>query len=327
MIPEINTDSTTLRYGVIGVGAVGLTIAAHLAQSGRPVSLYCRHERVRDNIKDYPVAVSGELKAEADIDKVYIDLDRFLADKPNVIMLCVKGYATPNLLSDIEMAGLPEDAVLVSCQNGIDVENQVVRVFGKERTLRMVLNLGCSLHDTNKALVHFAMTHYLSPALDGNTEIAKKIAQQLSKAGFKTEMREDYRTLAFKKAILNIALGSPSALTRMTMNEVMEDPALYSMAAGLVREGIEVGQAMGLDIEWEFLNEAMEYLSQGGDHKPSILMDIEDGKRTENEYHCGNLLRIAKRLDIEVLVVDTIYSLLKALEKTVRRAKLRDMPR
>jgi len=327
MIPDINTDSKTLRYGVIGVGAVGLTIAAHLAQAGRPVSLYCRHERVRDNIKDYPVAVSGELKAEADIDKVYIDLDRFLADKPNVIMLCVKGYATPNLLTDIEMAGLPEDAVLVSCQNGIDVENQVVRVFGKERTLRMVLNLGCSLHDTNKALVHFALTHYLSPALDGNTEIATKIAQQLSKAGFETEMREDYRTLAFKKAILNIALGAPSALTRMTMNEVMEDPALYSMAAGLIREGIEVGQAMGLDIEWEFLNEAMEYLSQGGDHKPSILMDIEDGKRTENEYHCGNLLRIAKQLDIEVLVVDTIYSLLKALEKTVRRAKLRDIPR
>ncbi len=127
-----------------------MTIAAHLAQSGKPVSVYCRKERVRDNIKDYPVAVSGKLNAEADIDKVYIDLDRFLADEPNVIMLCVKGYASPGLLTDIEMAGLPGDAVLVSCQNGIDVEKQVSRVFGKERTLRMILNMGCSLHDTNK---------------------------------------------------------------------------------------------------------------------------------------------------------------------------------
>ncbi len=327
MIANKNTDSTTLRYGVIGVGSVGLTIAAHLAQSGKPVSLYCRKERVRDNIKDYPVAVSGALNAEADIDRVYIDLDRFLADEPNVIMLCVKGYASPGLLTDIEMAGLPDDAVLVSCQNGIDVEKQVSRVFGKERTLRMILNMGCSLHDTNKAVVHFAMPHFLSPALDGSRERSEKIARHLSEAGFETQVREDYRTLAFKKAILNIALGSTSALTRMTMSEVMDEPGLYSMAASLVREGIEVGQALGLDIEWEFLNEAMDYLAKGGNHKPSILMDIEEGKRTENEYHCGNLMRYAKDLGIEVSVVDTIYCLLKALEKTVRRARLREMPR
>lgn len=320
-------DSGKLRYGVIGVGSVGLTIAAHLAQAGHNVSLYCRRERVCDNIKDYPVAVSGELNAEADIDRVYVDLDRFLADQPNVIMLCVKGYATPALLSDIEMAGLPGNAVLVSCQNGIDVENQISRVFGKERTLRMVLNMGCNLHDTNKAIVHFSMAHFLSPALDGSTERAEQIARHLSEAGFETHVRKDYQTLAFKKAILNIALGSCSALTRMTMSEVMEEPGLYSMAAALIREGIEVGQGLGLDIDWEYLNEAMEYLSKGGSHKPSILMDIEEGKRTENEYHCGNLLRHAKDLGIEVSVVDTTYCLIKALEKTVRRSRLRDVTR
>ena len=224
------------------------------------------------------------------------------------------------------MAGLPKDTVLVCCQNGIDVENQVVRVFGKERTLRMVLNMGCNMQDTNNVVVHFAMPHYLSPALDGNRQRADIIAEHLSASGCETEVREDYRTLAFKKAILNIALGAPSSLTRMTMKEVMEEPGLYSMAAALIREGIEVGQAIGLDIEWEFLNEALEYLSRGGHHKPSILVDIEEGKRTENEYHCGNLLRYAKDLGVEVSVVDTIYCLIKALEKKVRRARLRDIP-
>ena len=318
-------DKSGLRYGVIGVGSVGLTIAAHLAQAGHPVSIYCRQERVRDNLQDYPVAVSGQLSAEADIENVYIDLDRFLADKPDVIMLCVKGYASPGLLNDIEQAGLPDGAVVVSCQNGIDVEHQIVRVFGEERTLRMVLNMGCSLEDTNNVIVHFAMPHYLSPALDGNRQRAEIIARHLSVSGCETEVREDYRTLAFKKAILNIALGAPSSLTRMTMKEVMEEPGLYSMAAALIREGIEVGQGLGLDIEWEYLNEAMAYLSRGGSHKPSILMDIEEGRRTENEYHCGNLLRYAKDLGIEVSVVDTTYCLIKALEKKVRRAKLRDI--
>ena len=318
-------DKPSLRYGVIGVGSVGLTIAAHLAQAGHDVSLNCRKERVRDNLMDYPVAVSGKLSAEADIHQVYIDLDRFLADKPNVIMLCVKGYASPGLLNDIEQAGLPEDAVIVSCQNGIDVENQIVRVFGEDRTLRMILNMGCSLIDTNNVEVHFAMAHYLSPTLGGDRGLADIIAKHLSVAGFETEVREDYRTLAFKKAILNVALGAPSSLTRMTMKEVMEEPGLYSMAAALVREGIEVGRGLGLDIEWEYFNEAMAYLSKGGSHKPSLLMDIEEGKRTENEYHCGNMLRYAKDLGIELSVVDTTYCLIKALEKKVRRARLKDI--
>ncbi|MEE8379762.1 MAG: 2-dehydropantoate 2-reductase [Gammaproteobacteria bacterium] len=323
----MGADKTALRYGVIGVGSVGLTIATHLAQAGNEVSLYCRQERVRDNIVDYPLAVTGQLKAEAKIDKVYIDIDRFLADKPDVIMLCVKGYATPGLLNDIEMAGLPDGVLLVCCQNGIDVENQVVRVFGKKRTLRMVLNMGCNLHDTNNVVVHFAMPHFLSPALDGSIECAQIIARHLTEAGFETEVREDYRVLAFKKAVLNIALGTTSALTRMTMVEVMEEPGLYKMAAALVREGIEVGQGMGLDISDDFFDEAMTYLVRGGSHKPSMLMDIEDGKRTENEYLCGSLLRNAKYLGIELPVASTVYCLAKALEKTVRRARLRDIPR
>ncbi len=318
-------EEKNLRYGVIGVGSVGLTIAAHLAQAGHPVSIFCRKERVRDNLKDYPVAVSGELTAEADMTKVNVDIDRFLATRPDVIMLCVKGYASPGLLSDLEQAGMSRDTVIVCCQNGIDVEHQAVRVFGKDRTMRMVLNLGCSLEDTNNVVVHFAMTHYLSPVLDGESKLADTIAEHLSISGFETEVREDYRTLAFKKAILNVALGAPSSLTRMTMSEVMREPGLYSMAAALIREGIEVGQALGLDIEWEYLNEAMAYLSKGGHHKPSILVDIEEGRRTENEYHCGNLLRYAKDLNIEVSVVDTTYCLIKALEKKVRRARLRDI--
>lgn len=37
----MSADTTTLRYGVIGVGSVGLTIAAHVAQADHDISVYC----------------------------------------------------------------------------------------------------------------------------------------------------------------------------------------------------------------------------------------------------------------------------------------------
>ncbi len=251
----------------------------------------------------------------------------FVAGQPDVILICVKSCSSRALLMGLGATRLPAEVVIVSCQNGLDVEEQIAEVFGSDRGIRMVLNMGCNLHDTNNVVVHFALPHFLSPTMDGNSEVAKIIAGHLTEVGFATEMREDYRALAFKKAILNIALGAPSALTRMTMQEVMEEPGLYNIAASLVREGIAVAQGLGLGIGDEYFDEAMDYLSKGGSHKPSILVDIEEGKRTENEYHCGNLLRNAKYVGVEVPVASTIYCLIKALEKTVRRARLRDIPR
>ena len=37
----------------------------------------------------------------------------------------------------------------------------------------------------------------------------------------------------------------------------------------------------------------VHYLDQGGEHRPSILVDVDKGKVTENEFHCGELARLA----------------------------------
>jgi 2-dehydropantoate 2-reductase len=204
--------------------------------------------------------------------------------------------------------------LFVSCQNGLDVEDQIIKLFGPGRALRMVLNMGCGMVDESEIRVSFAMRHFISDVATVNSHLIQQIARDLSSANFPTEADEFYRVAVFKKALLNSSMGSICALTRQTMAFVMSQPDLRKLIRQMLDEGIRIANAMDVPIADEFLEEAMTYLANGGEHKPSILVDIEMGRKTENDYHCGKLVEYARRYGVDVTVTPVIYSLIKTLE-------------
>jgi 2-dehydropantoate 2-reductase len=103
----------------------------------------------------------------------------------------------------------------------------------------------------------------------------------------------------------------------MTMGEAMEEAEIRRLVREFIRESIVVAKAAGYAIKDSYLDTALEYLSRGGNHKPSILIDIENIRMTENETHCGQIFRMAEKLGIEVPVIQTTYYFLKNLERTV----------
>jgi len=86
------------------------------------------------------------------------------------------------------------------------------------------------------------------------------------------------------------------------------------MIRQMVAEGVEIARAEGIEFGEEFVPEAMRYLDQGGNHKPSILVDVEKGRPTENETHCGELARLAKLHGIKADLIDTIAKLIRSVE-------------
>lgn len=89
---------------------------------------------------------------------------------------------------------------------------------------------------------------------------------------------------------------------------------MKDMVAQVVTEGIRIAQAMNIPINDDFLDHALSYLEKGGNHKPSILIDIENNKTTENEYLCGKLTRYAEEYGVEVTLIPIIYHLIKTTE-------------
>lgn len=308
------TAIENLHYAVIGSGPVGRVLAAHLHKSGHQVSVLCHFDEQKRQLDQNPIVVTGELHAEEQLRNVYTDLEQLLAKKPDVVLISTKNIDSAALLEEIKALEPPAEMLFVSCQNGLDVEEQIVRLFGPGRALRMVLNMGCGMIDESEIRVSFAMTHFISDVETVNSHMIQQIARDLSSGNFPMEADETYRVSVFKKALLNSSLGSVCALTRQTMGFVMGQPDLRRLVKQLLNEGIRIANAMDIPIGDDFLQEAMTYLDSGGEHKPSILIDIEKGRKTENEYHCGKLVEYAKKYGVDVTVTPIVYSLIKTLE-------------
>jgi len=302
-----------LSYGVIGFGPVGRVVAAHLAQAKFRVSVLTHCSSDLEILKSTPLVIKGAANATAQLTHCYSKLSEFIESKPDVIYICTKSTDSRVLLENIFKLNPPQKTLFVSCQNGLDVEEQIRDVFGRKRALRQVLNMGCSISGPNEVTVNFFMQHYISD-LPLGAIYAQQIANDLSSARFPTQVKTDYRVEIFKKAILNSSLGTLCAVTRQTMSHVMQRPDMVSLVKQVVVEGIAIAHAMDIAIHGDFVEQAMIYLNNGGDHKPSILVDVEKKRKTENEYLCGKLNEYAQTYGVKCTLIPILSALIKTIE-------------
>lgn len=304
------------HYGIIGFGPIGRVFGAHLAQAGHRVSVMYRDPKVRIAMGGNALEISGELNASAQISDMFNDLQELLDQKPDVLLICTKSSDSPGIYKTIKSLRHDPSLLFLSCQNGLDTEHQISDAFGPGHALRMSVNMGCGKTSENAVKVTFSMCNYLSLMPDIDADIIHQIADDFTRSGIELEVREDYRTEVFKKALLNSSLGSLCALTRHTMSNIMGRDYMKAMVAQILEEGIRIAQAMNIPITDDFLDYALGYLSKGGNHKPSILIDIENRKVTENEYLCGRLYHYAKEYGVEVTLIPIIYNLIKTTESS-----------
>ena len=303
-----------IHYGVVGTGPVGRVFAGLLHQAGHRVTVLCHRPQTEQILKRRPVVVKGVLSAYAQLDEVLLEAADFVRAEPDVVLICTKSVDTEHLLKTLRDLGPRPETLYVSCQNGIDTERVVAEVFGADHALRIVLNMGCDVSCGNEVVVAFCTTHVLSksPLVDGDW--VERIATDLRESGMPLAVSEHWRNDAFMKALLNSSLGSMCAVTRHCMSCVMGQAESRAMVEEMLREGIAIGAAEGIELRPDYLDYAMKYLDQGGEHRPSILVDVEKAKVTENEFHCAELARMARRHGVPAPTIDFVDKLIRCTE-------------
>ncbi|MDE2306762.1 MAG: 2-dehydropantoate 2-reductase [Xanthomonadaceae bacterium] len=303
-----------IHYGVVGTGPVGRVFAGLLRQAGHRVTVLCHRPQTEQILKRRPVVVKGELKAYAQLDEVLLGAAEFVRAQPDVVLICTKSVDTEHLLTTLREHHPRPETLYVSCQNGIDTERVVAEVFGADHALRIVLNMGCDISCGNEVVVTFCTTHVMSKPASVDGDAVERIASDLRESGLPLTVSANWRNDSFMKALLNASLGSLCAVTRHCMNCVMDQPEARAVVEDMLREGIAICAAEGIELRPDFLAYAMHYLDQGGEHRPSILVDVEKAKVTENEFHCAELARLARRHGVPAPTIDLIDKLLRCTE-------------
>ena len=302
------------RFAVIGAGPVGTIVAAFLARGGYEVTLCDVVPSLLVPALDPGILIEGTDTLRAKVARTTTSVDDLIADPPDVVIVAVKATALPLIASTLE-GFAAEGRYVVSWQNGIDTERVLAKNLGADFVLRAVVNLGCvPLGPAHVRIAFHHRPHYIQELDPRSASAAVGIAEVLTGCGLDTLRTDQIQHMVWRKAVLNACMNPVCAVTGKTMAEVINDPILFQLVDALIKEGVSVARANEYRLSPDFYPYCIDYIRNAGHHKPSMLQDIEAGRRTEVDYINGKIVEYGAQAGVPTPYNTMIRGLVKALE-------------
>jgi 2-dehydropantoate 2-reductase len=342
------------RIAVIGAGAVGGYIAAHLAADGQEVVAIDGWPEHVEIMRSSGLKVIGMVPSESmqtRIAAMHITEVQGLAKGApiDVAIVSVKSYDTLWAAALIAPY-LAADACVVSAQNGIN-EERIASVVGWERTVGCVVGNNFAVDLIDAGVVKRTMPRDASVKSLELGEVHGRITPRLReladimKCVDSCSITNNLWGVRWSKLCVNGMRNALSAVTGMSGNERDSHDEVRRIGIRLGSEAVRVGLALGYQLESmaripaerfarapddpDAMAEIEAALIQGtrssarsNDQRPSMAQDIQKGRRTEVDFLNG---LIAARGE-EVRCPAPTHARMVHLVRQVERGELRPRP-
>ncbi|MFC3613428.1 ketopantoate reductase family protein [Lutimaribacter marinistellae] len=304
--------SAPLSVAIVGAGAIGGVLAAHLGASGAELRVLARGDTLAA-WRDRGITVTtddGSLHATPD----RISDDPQALGTADLILVTVKGQDTDAVIPAIRAMMGPDSRVL-GFQNGLDGLERLTGAFGADRVLAGVTYVPASVTAPGQVRLTGPVRRFVygprtagaaSPHIDA-------LAALGTKGGLVMEVAADPMPAIWAKFTMLTAFHMVSALTRLPLGGwigCLETSALYEAA---MEEVAATGRAHGVALPNDLVAKNMEFSRHTADPRTraSMLDDLERGRPLELGSTVGWLIHAARQADVSVPIHETCYALLK----------------
>jgi 2-dehydropantoate 2-reductase len=317
-----------MRFLIAGAGAIGAYIGARMAQAGFDVTLFARGPHLRA-MQESGVQVNSSDGNFVAHPTIATSLEE--VGPVDVVFLGVKAHGLPQLAPHLKQV-LGPDTTVVSTQNGIPW--WYFQGFGGEwdglRLERVdpggVISSAIEARRVVGSIVYFS-TEITSPGViqhvEGNrisigepdgsrSERVRRIAEALIASGLRCPISARLRQEIWVKVLGNASLNPVSALTRATIVQMVRDPGVGSVIRNIMEEVEAVSNKLGMDLPVS-IDQRIAGAEKVGEHKTSMLQDLEAGRPMELEALVGAVVELGERLGLPMTYTRTIYSCAKLL--------------
>ncbi len=309
---------------VIGAGPVGGILSAHLCAAGHSVILIEAWKEHLDCIRTNGLRITGNEELLAHPEHLIASIAALGDFVPEFVFICTKACDLDKVLGELRESLKRSESIVISAQNGIDTEQIVAERFGKSRVLRAVISYGGFLTKPGEIReTFFNPPNYIGWLDEGSAAACKDAAEIITAAGLTMEATAEIRKYTWRKTLLNTCTMAIAAVTGMNMQEMMNYPPSAQLVGFLLREAIAVAAAHGFDYGPDFFDVVMKFNERAGPHRPSMLVDLENGRRTENAFLIRRIAEYGEQKGVPAPMHRTMACLIDALE--LRNRGLRDI--
>jgi 2-dehydropantoate 2-reductase len=319
-----------MRFLIAGAGAIGGYLGARLARAGEDVTLFARgpHLKAMQERGVRVVSSDGDFEVHP---KVIGNLEE--AAPPDVIFLGVKANALTQLAPHIQPL-IGSGTTVVSTQNGIpwwyssdfrlervDPGGVIAAAIDPRHVVGSIVYFSTDI--VEPGVIHHTEGNRISLGEpDGSrSERCRAIAETLVKAGLRCPVTTRIRHEIWVKLMGNVAFNPLSALTRATLVQMARDPDVRALVREIMMEVEAVAAKQGMELPIS-IDQRIAGAEKVGEHKTSMLQDLEAGRPMELDAVVGAVVELGERLGVPMPNTRAVYACTKLLDNTSRQKEI-----
>jgi 2-dehydropantoate 2-reductase len=194
--------------------------------------------------------------------------------------------------------------------------------------------IGCVVYPASELIAPGVVKHiegdrFPVGELDGSTsDRVNRVSACFTGAGFKAPVLDNIRAEIWLKLWGNLTFNPISSLSHSTLVDICQYPPSRDLAAAMMREAQAVAHKLGIEFRVT-LEKRIAGAEKVGKHKTSMLQDVEAGRAPEIDALVGAVVELARLTDTSTPHIDTVYTLVKLLARTMEdqrgRVRLHEM--
>jgi 2-dehydropantoate 2-reductase len=298
-----------MRIAIVGAGGIGCIYGAALAKAGADVTFIARGAHLA-TMQANGLRIEGDRGATV-LDKVQATDDPASIGTVDYAIFCVK-------LWDVESAGAaikpmvgPGTAVIPQ-QNGVDAHERLIPILGRDAVMGGTAWVTGSIVAPGVVRQTGTYQRLIFGELDGSmSPRGQALAGMCEAGGFAGEFEPDVLVPIWEKFLGIVPLSSVNSLTRAPLGVYREEPELWALCEGALRETIAVGHAEGVALPPGAVDKVIGQMrSMPPHHMTSMCNDLLRGNRIELPWFAGKVVELGKKHGIPTPTCNLLYAAL-----------------
>jgi 2-dehydropantoate 2-reductase len=310
---------------ILGAGALGTILGAHLARAGEEVTLIARGNRAA-YLQEQGATITGLVDFTV---PVRVVTDPSQLHEAEVLLVTVKTHDMASALHSVKHLDVGSVA---SIQNGVLKNEQLAQTFGWAKVLGAMAALSGAVLPTGTVRFTVNQGLYLGELPEGTSPRVQTLGDMFARAGIMVQVTPSIQSFEWAKYLAFVSWMAPAVLTRLETYKFLQEAQTASIAAAILHEMAQIATARAIVLEditffptktlsQLAFDDLVMHLQHMGDqlasqaplHKISTLQDVEQGKHLEVEETLGYAVRQGTVLGIPTPTMDTCYKLIAGI--------------
>lgn len=311
-----------MKFAILGAGALGTILGAHLSRAGHEVAMIVRGERARV-LQRQGLVLNGlsSIKARP----MVIDEPKKLLETGTLI---IATKAIDSMLALESLRHLRLDNAF-SVQNGVLKNELLAEVFGFSRVLGAMADFSGELLANGEVKFTRNVCLHIGEEKGGSSARVAELATAIDAAGVRSVAASNIRTREWSKYAGWIAQFPLAVLTRQITWKFLMDERSAMIIVRIVREAAQLAAAMKIELTdmpplpvpsivhgsdaqaIEIIRGiGQKFLDSSPEHRMSAQQDVLRGSRLEYEETLGYALAKGRELGVAMPTLDTCYRII-----------------